>query len=406
MWLTGGTIFGLRIATLGLRFALAVYVTALLGLADMGRLGIVQGLSALVPAVIGMGYNFHMCRDVVGGDPAGRIAIVRDRLAWSMRMAALAATLGLGGWWLVLGRPDWIVLVVVAILWAEALAMDAYLALTGLRMNVLANVGVLLRTAAWVPIAIAGGWLAPDLRTLDFVYACWLGGHVANFALLYRTLHARGLWPRWRDDPPTGWLGRTRKGAVQIWPSDVALVLISYGDRFILAAIVGEAALGAYVFFWTFANMIRTLMQSSVVTPALPRLIELNRVDRASWLAAARRLGIAIPLVGATASAGMLAFVWAGHAYVPQGDFPWDGPLAVAIFAAILAIYCGDYLSTVLNSAGAVRAYSTLNIAFAGVLMLGVLIGALTGGVIGAVVASLIVALVFDALKVRAVVRV
>lgn len=405
MWLTGGTIAAIRIVTLAMRFALTVYVTAMLGLVEVGQLGLVQGLTALVPAVLGMGFNFHMCRDVVCDDPASRIAIVRDRMAWTLRVALCAAVAGLFVVW-VLGASGITPLLIVAILFAETLAMDAYLALTGLRMNVVANWGVLLRTAAWVPVAVIGGLLDVGLRTLDFVFACWLVGHVANFVMLGWVLRRRGLWHRWESDPPTGWVRRTLPGAMGIWPSDVALVLITYGDRFILSATVGEETLGIYVFFWTFANMIRTLMQSAIVTPSLPRLIDLHRKDRGGWLKAVKQLGVAIPVTGVAASAALLLFIWLGHSFVPQSNFPWQTGLAVLVFTAVMAGYFGDYLSTVLNSAGAVGAYAALNIAFAGCLILAIAVGAILGGVIGATVASLVTALVFSALKLAAIRRV
>lgn len=405
MWLTGGTIAAIRIVTLAMRFALTVYVTAMLGLVEVGQLGLVQGLTALVPAVLGMGFNFHMCRDVVSDDPASRIAIVRDRMAWTLRVTLGAAVVGLFVVFVV-GSSGITPFMIVAILLAETLAMDAYLALTGLRMNVVANWGVLLRTAAWVPIAVIGGLADAGLRTLDFVFACWIIGHAANLAMLCWVLRRRGLWHRWKSDPPTGWVRSTVPGAMRIWPSDVALVLIIYGDRFILSATVGEEALGIYVFFWTFANMIRTLMQSAIVTPSLPRLIDLYRKDRGGWLKAVKQLGIAIPATGVAGSAVLLLLIWLGHRFVPQSNFPWQTGLAVLVFAAVMAGYFGDYLSSVLNSAGAVGAYAALNIGFAGCLMLAIAAGALLGGVIGATVASLVTALMFSGLKLAVIGRV
>lgn len=406
MWVIGSAIAAIRVATLALRFVLTIYVTAMLGLVEMGQLGLVQGLTALVPAVLGMGFNFHMCRDVVGDEPAERIAIVRDRMAWTLRVTAIVAVIGLLGAWAFGADPGVTAILIVAILVAETFAMDSYLALTGMRMNVIANWGVLLRTAAWVPVAVIGGLADSGLRTLDFVYACWLLGHLANLAMLARVLHTRGLWHRWRGDGPTGWVGNAVPGAIRIWPSDIALALITYGDRFILSAVVGDRMLGIYVFFWTFANMIRTLLQSAFVTPALPRLIELYRKDRGGWWRTVRRLGAAIPLTGIAASAVLLAVIWAGHRYVPQSNFPWQGGLALVVFAAVLAGYFGDYLSTVLNSAGAVTAYAALNVAFAVCSMVAIAAGALLGGVVGAALGSLIAALIFAGLKIAAIRRV
>lgn len=404
-WAVGGAIAAIRLATLVMRFALTVYVTAMLGLVAMGQFGVVLGLAALAPALVGMGLNFHMCRDVVSDDPAGRIALIRDRLRWSVAMLALATLIALPLWAVLGGGVSTAMLLVVAILWFETLAMDIYLALTGLKENVLANVGVALRSAAWVPVAIVLGWADPQFRTLETVYACWLGGHIANIALLAVLMRRRGFAARWRGDAPTGWVRQSLRGGLQVWPSDIALVLITFGDRFILSATVGDKALGIYVFYWTFANMIQTLIQSAVVTPALPRLIGLYRDDRAAWLTGATRLGIAIPWLGFFMATGALVTIWAGHRFVPQSNFPWQPTLAVLIFAAVVARFVGDYLSTVLNSAGAVRDYAVLNIGFAAILMVAILVGALAGGIAGAAIASLVTALAFNTLKMAAILR-
>lgn len=405
MWLTGGVILLIRLMTLAMRFALTVYITASLGLVAMGQFGIVLGLAALAPALVGMGLNFHLCRDVVSNDPLEKIALVRDRMRWTAAVLALAALVGVPAWWMLFGPPNLTVILVITILCCEALAMDAYLALTGLKENVIANIGVALRSAAWVPVVIVLGWAMPEMRTLNAVFAGWLGGHLANFVFMGAFMARRGYTRRWREDVKTGWVAQSMRGGLQVWPSDIALVLITFGDRFILSATVGDEALGTYVFYWTFANMVQTLIQSAIVTPALPRLIGLYRSDRSGWLVRAQRLGILIPSLGLAMSTGALLVIWAGYRFVPESNFPWRPDVGVLIFAAVVARFLGDFLSTVLNSAGAMKDYALLNIGFAGTLMIAIALGAMAGGIAGAAIASLVTALVFNTLKISAILR-
>ncbi|WP_066551988.1 oligosaccharide flippase family protein [Croceicoccus bisphenolivorans] len=405
MWVNGGKIALIRLATLAMRLALTVYVTGMLGLAALGQFGIVLGLAAFVPAAVGMGLNFHLCREIVGGDAADRIATIRDRMRWTCTMLAAASAIALPVWWYFAGPPTVMILLAAATLWLEALAMDIYLAMTGLRENVLANIGVALRSAAWVPIAIGVGLLWPELRSLETILACWIVGHLANLSMLAAIMARRGYGRRWRSDAPTGWVRGSLAKGVQVWPSDIALVLITFGDRFILSATVSDDAVGLYVFYWTFANMIQTLAQSAIVTPALPRLVEQYGADRGQWMVSVRRLGIAIPLAGIAMAAGILTVIWLGHRFVPQAGFPWQALIAVLVFAAVIARFAGDFLSTVLNSAGAVRSYTLLNTGFAAALMLAIGAGALGAGIEGAAVASLLTALLFNALKLAAIVR-
>lgn len=405
MGVSSGAILLIRLATLALRLALTVWIAGVLGLADLGRYGLIAGLTALVPAMVGMGFNFHLCRDIVGGEAAERMAMIRDRMRWTCAVIVVASGVAAIAWWLGSGAPPRTFWLALALLWAEALAMDAYLALTALRANVLANIGVALRTAAWVPFAIGLGWAVPAWRGLDMVLACWIAGHLAHFAVLAWWLRRRGLAARWRADPPTHWPRRTLPRALAIWPSDIALALVAFGDRFVLAAFVGDGALGLFVFYWTFANMIPTLLQSALVTPALPRLIAAHGSERERWRADVRRLGAIVAVIAGVAAAALLAAIRIGHALAPA-TIPWQPGIAALVFAAVLVRYAGDVLSTVLNSAGAVRAYAGLNLAFAAALLPAVAVGAAAGDVGGAALASLATGLVLAALKWRAVRRI
>lgn len=402
MWVSGGAILAIRLATLTLRLALTLWIAGAFGLAELGRYGLIAGLAALVPAAAGMGLNFHLCRDIVGGAAADRVAMIRDRMRWTVAVLTLASITAASAWWIALGPPPRMFWLALVLLWAEALAMDAYLALTALRANVLANIGVALRTAAWVPLAIGLGCMFPGLRALDTILACWIAGHLVHFGVLALWLRRRGFTRRWRADAPTGWPRRALPRALPIWSSDVALAVVAFGDRFVLAGFVDDAALGLYVFYWTFANMIQTLVQSALVTPSLPRLIAAYGADPAQWWAEVRQLGVIVAAIAVTGAAALLIALRIGHAIAPA-TVPWQAWIALPVFAAVLARYAGDVLSTVLNSAGAVRDYAGLNLAFAVAMVPAVAAGAAAGGVGGAALANLAVCLLFAGLKWRAV---
>ncbi len=398
-----GIIAMLRIVTLGARFALTVYITAVMGLVDVGRFGLVSGAALILPPVIGFGLNFHLFRELVGEDRAERIVLLRHGLGAHVAVLGAATALAAAAWLTVGGRIDALALLVVSIVWCETLGLDLYLALTSLRANVAANVSVAIRTAGWVPIVMIAGLLQPEWRTLEVVLVGWLGGGFANLAFVTLWLRREQLWRALFAPGHEGWVRRTLPAAMAIWPSDMALVAITFGDRFILSGMVSASALGLYVYYWTFANAVQTLIQTSVLTPALPRLVLAHRVDARDWAREVAR--IAAPAAGASVALALavLAVIWLGARFVPALKVPWSPWVALPVFVAAIVRLVADFYSLALNSAGRVRDYAMLNIGYAVMTLAACWAGARVGGVGAAALAMAIASALFLALRRRAV---
>ncbi|KZX53884.1 hypothetical protein A3711_02790 [Erythrobacter sp. HI00D59] len=389
MWRTGGTIAAIRISTIALRFALTVYMTAFLGLVAVGQYGLIAGLAILAPALVGLGLNFHLCRDVAGEKQEAALALVRDRMRFSLFVLALVTVAGLVAHLVLLGPIPPMTLLVVGILWGEALGTDLYLGLTGMQRNILANLAVGLRSACWIPFAVLLGLAMPEMRTLDVVLTCWAIGTWASLFIVFTVLARSDPDRALHTAPPTGWVGRTVRAGMVIWPSDLALVLITFGDRFIMSTLVSDRELGIYVFFWTFANMVQTLLQSSLVTPALPRLVIRFRESREAWSMKIKQLAVLLLACSTVMAVGGLLFIWIGHRYVPQSSFPWNLVLGLLVFLGMVVRLLSDFLSTALNSAGFVRAYVATNIVYATLLLGAVAVGTDAFGIIGTAIAAI-----------------
>ena len=404
MWLVGGSIAGIRLAAIALRFGLTIYITSALGLVAMGQFGVILGLGALAPALFGFGLNFHMARAIVGADEYRQLAIIRSRIGFMLAVLAVATLVGLPlALWLA-EFPVLAIVLVTAILWGEALGMDIYIALTALRFNVMANLSLALRTAFWVPLVVLLASSGDIYRNLETVLACWIVGQVVNIALVYAVLRKRLAGGR-QTASGGGWARETLPAGLRIWPSDLALVMIAFGDRFILSGTVSDTELGIFVFFWSFANVAQTLIQASIITPALPRLIQLHRENIAEWKRQIKRLGIIVLAAGSLLGAGIYAFIWLGHTFVPAANFPWEPVFGAVLITATVVRFAGDFLSTVLNSSGSANAYSALNIGFAVCLLAALVPASLWGGILGAAFALLGVSLAFNLLKISAIRR-
>ena len=405
MWLMGGSIAGIRLASIALRFGLTIYVTSTLGLVAMGQFGLILGLAALAPALFGLGLNFFMARALVGAGVTSQAAIIRSRIGFTLVVLFLASLLGVPLALSETDLPAGVVFLVAVILWGEALGMDIYIALSALRFNVLANISLALRTALWIPLAIALAVLDSEYRNVETLLACWIVGQIANYLVVYVILQTR-FGKRERPEGSAGWARSTVKSGLRIWPSDLALVAISFGDRFILSGVVSDTDLGIFVFFWSFANVAQTLIQASIITPALPLLIQKYREDSAAWMQEVKRLGVIVFGLGSLLGAAIYAFIWLVHQSVPQANFPWAPLFGGLMIAATIMRFVGDYLASVLNSAGAAGAYAKLNVGFATTLLLVLFPASLKAGIEGAAIALLAVSVLFNLFKIRAIGRV
>lgn len=237
----------------------------------------------------------------------------------------------------------------------------------------------------------------PAFRNLETVLACWTFGTFASLAIVGVQLRGAPVHDASGEEGGKGWtIGKLRSG-LMIWPSDLALFAITFADGFILASFVTQRELGVYVFFWTFANTVQSLLQASIVTPELPRLIIRFHQGPADWMVRLRFVAGLIASLALVLSAGALVFIYLVHTFVPEAKFPWSGHFALLLFAGMIMRFASDYLSTALSSAGLVQQYIRLNIAYALMVAafsyLGTLAYGMTGTAIGALIAAVVAVL-------------
>ncbi|MBK8375543.1 MAG: hypothetical protein IPL18_11940 [Sphingomonadales bacterium] len=350
-------ILALRLATLVLRFGLTLYVTAFIGLEATGTLGIAIALTAITPALIGFGLNYHLTRDVVGQSLACVIPMARDRALVTFAALILLTVAGVAAHWQWVGPPGLTEWLIVALVWFEMLALEHYLLLIGLQRSVMANVMIFVRSAVWVPAAMLFGYLAPEARSIDMVLAFWVAGHAAALALFAGLLvreHALGLWLA----PRTGWVGTTMRHSWLIWISDIALAGMAFSDRLIVAQVLDTRAVGVFTLYWSFANAMQTLITSAFIQPALPGLVLLHRNDPAGWKVHVFRRWRLVTLLAIGLGMAIIAAIYVLFSYAPPDRFPWEPTLALLLFAAYGVRIGSEYLGICLTSAGRFNAYA------------------------------------------------
>jgi O-antigen/teichoic acid export membrane protein len=280
----------LRMGNAGAKFALALYMTRYLGLADLGVYGLLVGAATTVPAVLGFGLNDWIGRLVVGLDRAQALPLAATRLAFTLAIHIVVQTAA----WLLnsaLGAPiPWPLAVPIGlILLLEHLAADGYALLIGRDRPQLANILLFLRAGAWPLVVIVWGLIDPNARTLLHVLYAWVAGLVVMWAVVaalflkdWRLLTLR--WEAFREGFRNG---------VAFYLNDIGAVGNLYLDRFLVSLMLGLELTGVYTFFWSVANVVHTLSVYGVIQPQMPKLVAAtNARDEGAFVRLRKRLQV------------------------------------------------------------------------------------------------------------------
>jgi O-antigen/teichoic acid export membrane protein len=261
----------LRLAGLGIRFGLTLFLVAFFSLHDIGSYALLVGITSVLPGSVGLGLSYFYNRQIVDAQDA--LLPVRDRLLISVAMSCFAAVMlvvlqEVGWLGLAIGSGSLIVLLVL-----ETLGFDLHLSLMARHRAVVANVLFFVRTAGWIPPFALIAYLDPEWRTLDALIGAWLIG-LCCWSALVATWGARFLTaPRlWRTRVDFALIRATVPRAFPIWISDISLAGGQVIDRFIVSAFLGLEATGIYYFFFAIANAAVTVGQAATQQIHMPVL--------------------------------------------------------------------------------------------------------------------------------------
>lgn len=308
--LSGAASMVLRAMLLAGKFLFMVALAKWTTPATVGVYALILTVITVLVYLIGVELHSYTTREIVICEDRGEQAChFQSHLRVVLLMYALAlpiawatfAWLGIGGqftFWLF-----------ALVLLGEALCQELGRYLIVLSRPVASNLLQLLRSAAWMPAAVALIIWRPATAgptTIDTILVCWAAGCAAAVAL--GLWHVRGLlWPL----QPFGldW-GRQAFGSARHYFAVAMLTQVqSYADRFIVQFNLGEAQVGLLSFYQSFANTPLSFVQTGVVAILLPQLLfavrnadaaESARIRRKMWQGS---LGLALFIAGALAIA-------------------------------------------------------------------------------------------------------
>jgi O-antigen/teichoic acid export membrane protein len=264
----------IRLLSIAGRFALAIFLARFFSLNIVGVYGLIVGVTATLPPVIGLGLNYYLNRETIGHPPEECGPFIRDRLL--ITCLALIAT-GIASFIYIYFWNRGMVEVFAAIapvVFLETVFVDIQLSLFSLKMPLLANMLLFIRSALWNAPFIVFSYLEPAHRNLTFLMGWWLAGEVVAYAILAIRLRN---WP-WKaiigTPVNTDWIMSRIHAAKRIYLGDIGLAGYAYLDRFIVAGVVGLDDTGIYVFLLSIAFGLQAIVTSGIIQIALPHLVD------------------------------------------------------------------------------------------------------------------------------------
>jgi O-antigen/teichoic acid export membrane protein len=354
----------LRVATLGSRFVLTIYLAHSLSIEDLGIFGLVMGLVGVVPPVTGWGVNYYLGREVVGRTLDDAAVIVRDRLAITLlSLLAIAPLVPL----LYVINPGVLparLALVSAIVVAETISADLQTPLISLGMSLFANVLLFVRSSGWVLVYVGLSVTVPKYRTLDAALCLWLAFDLIQFVLLYVVVLRRiDLGAVFSTPLRIRPLLASIRSALSIYANDVGTAGLVYLDRYFVAAILGLHELGIFTLYWSMTTGVYALISSGIVQPATPLLVHAHATEsREVTERLLTNVLINTVAAGVILSAGTTAFAFLALTYLQIGDFDHNYPLFLLLLLATTLRSLSDAISLALASRHMDHAYAIAGI--------------------------------------------
>lgn len=348
--MTSVIVSALRISSLGLRFALTLFLVRLLPLSDVGIYALLVSIVGVAPGAAGLGFSYFVNRDIV--DSSNALPMIRDRLLVTLLCGCVLSGIGLLALWSGLVRtaiPPFGVGLIVII---EMIAFDLHSILMFRHRTTMANILFFVRTALWIPVYMVLALYEPQWRKIEGVMLVWLGGlsfwAMANLAIFNRQLRSPALWARPFD---RRWFVATLRKSTLVWVSDASLAFGQNVDRFIVASFLGLRATGIYYFFYSIANGAATVAQSATIQIYMPKMrLIFTQVGLQGVLIASRsylKNQLTVTLIFMSCAVFSMFYIPYLLNRSELYDFMWIGPIiSVALFIRAISDYLGiiDYV--------------------------------------------------------------
>lgn len=264
----------LRSASLCARFALTLFMAKYLTLEEIGLFGLFFSATAAGPAVLGLGMNFFLNRELVKRPESVRLNLLRDRLVVSAISACIVSLTVLAIAAVFFNEYLNYFYIFFFIFIIEVLCLDLHFSLMILKKPLQANYLLFVRSALWVLPFVVISYFDSSYRNLIAVMLFWLGGLTIS---VIATIGVTKGW-NWSSYKIINFEGSWFKEVIRknklVYVAEIGIAGTMFADRFVLGAESNLNQVGIFVFFWTVSNAVQVLSSSAVSQLALPYMLE------------------------------------------------------------------------------------------------------------------------------------
>ncbi len=355
----------LRGLSLVARFGLTTYMAKFLDLSDVGRLGLILGLTGMAPSLLGWGANYFLGREIVDLTPQAAAPPIRDRLILRVLtvLAAFAAYALISIFWPHRELPHLYMISLIILL--DTLASDIHICLICLGRPLLANGLFFVRSSAWCLVAIAIGLLFPAWRSLDHILHFWalsLMCYALAIILLGKRWHigtALRVTINWRRIR-----GRLVEGKI-IYLNEICLILTLYADRYFVNMFTDIRSTGIFVLYWSISNGIYVLVNSGLIEPSIPVLVKASKSggeNPLEWKKAFNRQRGAVFLSSIALCTAAFVVTYPIFSYFKIGDIKNNSGIFVLFLLGTTIRLFSDYYNFGLYAQNRDKTLATINI--------------------------------------------
>jgi O-antigen/teichoic acid export membrane protein len=263
-------VMGMRMATLGAKFLLALFIARFMGLEALGWYGWIVGGSIVLPAMFRLGLFGTISRNAVTHSPQH---LARDLTHYILVIGLLytAATLVAIGAGVYLGLA--LLPLIILVVATEHLSFDAFNLFNTQSKHFRANVTFFVQGGAWILTFIAVAFMFPTLRTLEALVVMWLIGGLCACGVTAWGVKDLPWGKGLKKSLDKAWFASHFKKSYYFFITEITNTTAQYLDRYLIGLFLGIQQVGVYVLFWQVANAVYNLANTGVMQLYRARLI-------------------------------------------------------------------------------------------------------------------------------------
>lgn len=303
---------GLRIFSIIAKFLLVVGVGKFLGVKLLGEYSLFNTTITFVVYFLGFDFYVFNTREILAVNKCQRIIFLRDQLIFHFVIYLIILPLLIFIFIFHVIDYEYISYFYVILIF-EHLSQELYRVFTTIQKPVFANFLLFLRMGAWIyPILLFWYFNLANNQNLDLIWLGWIVGLFISIILGIVKLKRdfdfsslRGKSVNWN------WIKNGIKTSIPFFIGTIAYKIIEFSDRYMIDFYLSKSEVGVYSFFSSVANVLNTVVFSTVVMVWYPRLVEKyqknNFVSFCEEFQVFKKKTIFVILVGIM---GAVFFIW------------------------------------------------------------------------------------------------